>query len=152
MSFKIRDYISSDYEAVSGLWHKTGMGSPERGDDRETVERCLEKGGRLIILEDNNNKTIAGTSWLTYDGRRLYLHHFGILPEYQGQGLSKQLIEETLEYVRKTGNQVKLEVHSTNKAAIELYKKYGFKYLGDYEVYIIRNTDDINWNKILNFS
>jgi len=52
------------------------------------------------------------------------------------------LLEKTLAWVRETGYQVKLEVHASNKAAINLYKKYGFKYLGDYRIYIIR---DINY-------
>ena len=30
-----------------------------------------------------------------------------------------------------------------NKTAVELYKKLGFKYLGDYDVYIIRNVKEI---------
>lgn len=144
--YRIRDYNPDDYEQVSTLWQVTGMGSPERGDDKDTIERCIKTGGRLIILEDQENNIIAGTSWMTFDGRRLYLHHFGILPEYQGKGLSKYLLEESLEYVKETGYQVKLEVHRKNKVAIKLYKKYGFKYLGDYKVFIIRNTEDIKSN------
>ncbi|HCC70424.1 MAG TPA: hypothetical protein DEQ09_04645 [Bacteroidales bacterium] len=141
--YRIRDYEPVDYDAIMNLWQLTGMGKPERGDDKVTIDRCIQKGGRLLILEDSSNNKISGTSWLTFDGRRLYLHHFGLLPEYQGKGLSKHLLEKTLEYVKETGYQVKLEVHSTNTVAINLYKKYGFKYLGDYEVFIIRNTDDI---------
>ncbi len=141
--YRIRDYHPVDYEAVSKIWLETGMERPERGDDKNTVERCIKTGGCLLILEDEETNAIAGTSWITYDGRRLYLHHFGISPGYQGKGLSKYLLEESLQYVKKTGYQIKLEVHSSNRIAINLYQKYGFKYLGDYKVYIIRNTDDI---------
>jgi len=141
--FRIRDYLPADYEIVLELWQRTGMGSTERGDDKDSVDRCIKKGGRLIILEEKQYSRIAGTSWLTFDGRRLYLHHFGILPEYQGRGLSKYLLEETLKIVKESGHQVKLEVHSSNTIAIHLYEKYGFKYLGDYLVYIIRDIDDI---------
>lgn len=141
--YRIRDYRPGDYGKVAELWEQTGMGKPERGDDRKTVEQCLALGGVLLILEHEATATVAGTSWMTWDGRRLYLHHFGILPGYQGRGLAGCLLEKTLEYVRESGQQVKLEVHSTNKAAIKLYEKYGFKYLGDYLVYIIRNPGDI---------
>lgn len=141
--YRIRDYRPGDYGEVAKLWEQTGMGRPERGDDRNTIERCLALGGILFILEDEDTAAVVGTSWLTWDGRRLYLHHFGILPEYQGRGLAGYLLEKTLEYVRESGQQVKLEVHSTNKAAIKLYEKYAFKYLGDYLVYIIRNPGDI---------
>ncbi|MDT8400381.1 MAG: GNAT family N-acetyltransferase [Bacteroidales bacterium] len=142
--YSLRDYKNDDYEAVIKIWQETGMGRPERGDDKDAIERCLKTGGKLLILVDDNNSVIAGTSWMTYDGRRLYLHHFGLSPGYQGKGLSGYLLEESLKYVKETGCQVKLEVHSSNKVAIKLYKKYGFKYLGDYKVFIIRNTDDVN--------
>ena len=139
--FIIRDYRDEDYNEVIELWRLTDMGRPERGDDRGTIERCNDLGGRLLLLEDSLNKKIAGSSWMTFDGRRVYMHHFGILPEYQGKGLSKPLLEKSLEHVRDKGFQIKLEVHSTNIKAIELYKKYGFEYLGDYRVFIIRDID-----------
>lgn len=140
--FRIRDYKDVDYKAVTRLWEATGMGNAKRGDDKDTIERCMHTGGRLLILEEERNNKIAGSSWMTFDGRRIYLHHFGILPEYQGRGLSKYLLEESMKHIKETGHQVKLEVHSSNRVAIKLYKKYGFKYLGDYQVFIIRDTDN----------
>ena len=137
--FKVREYRQSDYHEVIQLWESTGMGDSKRGDDEKIIEKTIEIGGSLLILEDKNNGRVCGTSWMTFDGRRIHLHHFGILPEYQGMGLSKLLLAESMKYVRKKGIQVKLEVHRTNKKAINLYKSEGFQYLGDYDVYIIRN-------------
>ncbi|MDZ7739440.1 MAG: GNAT family N-acetyltransferase [Bacteroidales bacterium] len=105
--FRIRDYRDDDYEAVIRLWEATGMGNAERGDDKDTIERCMHTGGSLLILEEEKNNTVAGSSWMTFDGRRIYLHHFGILPEYQGRGLSKYLLEESIKHVKATGHQVK---------------------------------------------
>jgi ribosomal protein S18 acetylase RimI-like enzyme len=39
--------------------------------------------------------------------------------------------------------QIKLEVHEQNKIAINLYEKAGFKKLGNYKVYIIRDFDKL---------
>lgn len=139
--FRIRDYKDDDYEPVTRLWEATGMGNAERGDDKDTIERCMKKGGRLLILEEKKNNTLVGSSWMTFDGRRIYLHHFGILPEYQGRGLSGYLMEESIKHIKAEGQQVKLEVQRSNKVAINLYKKYGFNYLGDYQVFIIRDID-----------
>jgi len=55
------------------------------------------------------------------------------------RGDDEKSIEASLDLVKKRGHQVKLEVHKTNKKAINLYKKYGFKSLGDYKIYIIRD-------------
>ena len=115
------------------------MGNPERGDSKETINRTIELGGILLVMVLKSTGRICGTSWMTGDGRRIMLHHFGILPECQGHGLSKILLNESLKFVKKTGYQVKLEVHSSNLKATNLYKKFGFVHLGEYNVYIIRD-------------
>lgn len=135
----VRDYHEGDFEQVSDLWNKTGMGNPLREDDEKTILDTIRIGGKLLILEDNNTGKICGTSWMTFDGRRIHLHHFGIVPAYQGNKLAHLLLDESLKFVKHKGSQVKLEVHNTNARAINLYKKHGFEYLGDYDVYIIRD-------------
>ena len=148
MSFKIRDYKEGDFAGVSEVWNKTGMGGAQRGDNQLTIENTLKADGRLIILENSETGEIIGTSWITNDARRLYLHHFGIKPDYQGKGFSGLLLEESLKFACKLGLQIKLEVHRTNEIAINLYKKYGFSYLGDYNVFIIRDVEAlVTFNK-----
>lgn len=136
-SYIIRDFDEADYEQIVGLWAQTDLGRPERGDNLETINRTLNFGGKLLVMLIGNK--LIGTSWITSDARRLYLHHFGILPELQGKGYSKPLVEESLKFAKEKKMQIKLEVHQKNKKAINLYKKFGFDYLGDYDVYIIRN-------------
>ena len=142
-NFIIRDYVPCDYEDVIKLWLDIGLGNSQRGDNAEVIAQTLASGGRLFVLANKNNDEILGTSWLTNDKRRLYLHHFGIKKEYQGKGLSKQLMETSLKFAVDCGLQIKIEVHKENLVALNLYKKYGFKYLGDYDVYIVRNLKDI---------
>jgi ribosomal protein S18 acetylase RimI-like enzyme len=134
---QIRDYKPNDFPQIEEIWKLTGMGGAARGDNAETIEKSLPHGGRFLVLTDADQ--IIGTSWMTNDSRRIYLHHFGIHPRFQGKGLSKILLKASLEHVKQVGLQVKLEVHVENAKAISLYEKYGFKYLGDYKVYIIRN-------------
>jgi len=135
----IRDYCKGDYEKVDFLWNEINLGGKHRGDNEDTIENTIKNGGKLFILEEKETARIIGTSWLTNDKRRIYLHHFGIDPKYQGKGYSKLLLDKSLKYAQKQGLQIKLEVHKDNNIAIDLYKKYGFKYLGDYIVFIIRD-------------
>ncbi len=137
--FHIRDYSPADYEAVIALWESIGLGGRHRGDNREVINRTLQSGGTLLLMEALPGKEIIGTSWLTNDGRRSYLHHFGIAEPWQGKGLSKQLLEESMQVAGKTGYQVKLEVHRSNIKAVKLYEQAGFSCLGDYDVYIVRD-------------
>jgi ribosomal protein S18 acetylase RimI-like enzyme len=142
-AFIIRDYISTDFTQVEILWHKTGLGNKERGDDAQIIEQSLKLGGVFYVIETENTKQIIGTSWITNDGRRLYLHHFGIKPEFQKKGLSKFLLNKSLQFAKHKNMQIKLEVHEQNKIAINLYEKAGFKKLGNYKVYIIRDFDKL---------
>jgi len=141
--YAIRDYRESDYPQIEKLWQATEMDNPVRGDNRETIERTLRLGGKLLIMESVSSKQVIGTSWMTCDGRRTVLHHFGILPEYQGKGLSKILMKESFKFCKKVGLQVKLEVHTQNLHAVSLYTKFGFKHLTGYNVYIIRDISKL---------
>ena len=141
--FLIREYRDGDFDSITRFWDITGMGTPERGDNKEIIENTIKIGGALLVLEEKVTGMISGTSWMTFDGRRILLHHFGILPEFQGNGLSKILLKESLQFVKSKGFQVKLEVHSTNFKAINLYKKFGFRHLGEYNVYIIRDISNL---------
>lgn len=141
--FIIREYRKGDYDGVAYLWQTTNLGNPARGDDESIIEQSITIGGSLLVLENLSDGSICGTSWMTFDGRRIHLHHFGIRPEYQGNDLSKILLKHSLEFVKKKGCQVKLEVHRSNMIATELYKKAGFTYLGDYDIYIMRDISKI---------
>jgi len=140
----VRDYRSSDYDQIITLWEQTALGDRKRGDINDIILDTIKKGGKLLVLEKEKKSMIIGTSWMTNDGRRIHLHHFCVKNDYQGRGYAKILLDASLEFVKSTGLQVKIEVEQTNIKAISLYKNYGFKYLGDYDVYIIRNIDDIN--------
>jgi ribosomal protein S18 acetylase RimI-like enzyme len=142
-NFIIRSYSDIDYDSIIQFWDLTDMGNPQRGDDKKTIQKTIEMGGCLLVMQEKSTNHICGTSWMTTDGRRTLLHHFGILPEFQGHGLSKVLLKESLSFVKSIGNQVKLEVHSTNHKAINLYKQFGFVHLGEYNVFIIRDISKI---------
>jgi len=141
----VRDYEEKDYPRVAAIWEQTGISTPGRGDTAVVIGETLAHGGRLLVLEEKAGGVVIGTSWLTNDGRRLYLHHFAIAPELQGRGLSKPLLRASLQVARETGLQIKLEVHQDNARAVNLYRHAGFQRLGDYDVYIIRDLREIKY-------
>ncbi len=137
-SFYFRDYQAGDFSIVLNLWKEIGLGDEKRGDNETVILNTIKMGGKFILMFEFHSDKLIGTSWITNDYRRLYLHHFGIGKQFQGKGYSKPLLEESLRFAKKLGLQIKLEVHRNNEIARKLYEKYDFKYLGDYLVYIIR--------------
>jgi len=144
-NYIIRDYCNDDFSSLNELWQETGLGGSQRGDNAEIIAHSIKLGGKLILLENTETKEIFGSSWMTFDGRRIHLHHIGVKPSYQNKGFGKMLTKESLKFAKEKNYQIKLEVHQTNKKAIEIYKKLGFTFLGDYDVYIVRELDSIHF-------
>ena len=89
----------------------------------------------FAVIEEEN---VIGMARLLGDGgMAFYLKDFVILPEFQGKGIGKELLDYVQNYIRnqlKDGWQTKLELMSA-KGKEEFYKKFGFeerpsKYLG----------------------
>lgn len=135
----IREFRREDFDEMMKMWIELGLGNPERGDTLEVIQNTLSSGGKLLIME-NQDREIIGSSWMTNDRRRIYLHHFGIRKKEQGKGLSKPLLEESIRFAREQKLQIKLEVHAENVPARKLYEKYGFRDLGNYKSMIIRSS------------
>lgn len=134
----IRDYRHGDFGGLQVLWEATDMDQAERGDNGEVIEQCNAMGGKLLVMEEPVSGEIIGSSWMTWDGRRIFLHHFGILPAYQKRGFGTLLARESMKWIREKGRQVKLEVHKQNLPAKHLYEKLGFFYFEDYDIYMKR--------------
>jgi ribosomal protein S18 acetylase RimI-like enzyme len=133
----IRDYQEQDFEQLLALWKDTGIYTVERGDTREIILRCIAQGGKLLVLVDPRCGKIRGSSWMTWDGRRVFLHHFAVGPELQGRGYGRKLAEASLEFARQKGSPIKLEVHRGNTPAVKLYQSLGFEVFNDYDTYML---------------
>jgi ribosomal protein S18 acetylase RimI-like enzyme len=142
MKTLIRAYRPGDFISLQSLWEQTGMGQAERGDSEEVIQRCNALGGELLVLVNRDSDEIIGSSWMTWDGRRMFLHHFAILPAYQKKGFGTMLAKESMKRIREKGVQAKLEVHKQNRAAKRLYKKFGFRSFKDYEILMIQDTSN----------
>jgi len=136
-----RDYESADYPQLISLWEELDLSSPERGDTQDIVEQTINMGAKLLVMTDSNMMLI-GSSWMTFDGRRIFLHHFGIRKSHQGKGYGTLLAQESLKFIKEKKTQVKLEVHKDNIEAKHLYEKMGFFAFTDYDIYMIRDADN----------
>ncbi|MGM0551510.1 MAG: GNAT family N-acetyltransferase [Bacteroidota bacterium] len=145
-TYAIREFETKDYGALMYVWEETGIGSKARGDDLGIIEQTLRLGGKLWVAELPDSDKVVGTAWLTYDGRRLHLHHIGVLPEYRRRGIGSDLTKKAISYAKKQQMQIKLEVHASNKDAIAIYERLGFNRLGDYDIYIIRSFESMGGN------
>ena len=103
-------------------------------EERGWVKGIFEKMKRsqaVMLIAEHNNKVIASTSvrLLPYTQNHIASFGIAILKEYRSIGLGRYLMSEILKLTKTKLKPkiIKLGAFSTNKIAISLYKKMGFK-------------------------
>ncbi|CAN5712161.1 GNAT family N-acetyltransferase [soil metagenome] len=91
----------------------------------------MEENGHCFILAKNNRKSVGFASYeLNYkNSKTTKIHKLYVLPETQGQGVGKLLINEVTELAKQNDNDVLLLDVNRNNPAIQFYERFGFNKL-----------------------
>ena len=116
----------NDYDEISEIWHNTsGMGLSE-ADSREQIQRFLERNRGLSLVCQDDGRIVA-TVLAGHDGRRGYIYHLAVVPEYRDKGIGKALIEKCLEQLSESGvDKCHLFVYRGNRLGEEFWNKTGW--------------------------
>ena len=78
----IRRMQIGDYDEVHALWLScTGMGLNDLDDSRDGIRRFLERNPETCFVAEDEGK-IVGVILAGSDGRRGYIYHTAVLPEF----------------------------------------------------------------------
>ena len=137
----IRLMTIDDYEKVYELWKScAGMGLNNLDDSKEGIEKFLNRNPDTCFVADVEN-VIVGAILVGNDGRRGYIYHTAVNPQYRKQGIAKSLVDTAMTALQKIGiNKAALVVFDRNEIGNDFWEKMGFT---------IRD-DLIYRNKVLN--
>ena len=123
----IRLMTIDDYEKVYELWMScAGMGLNNLDDSKEGIEKFLKRNPDTCFVADVEN-VIAGVIIVGNDGRRGYIYHTAVNPQYRKQGIAKSLVETAMSALQKIGiSKVALVVFERNEIGNEFWEKMGF--------------------------
>jgi ribosomal protein S18 acetylase RimI-like enzyme len=126
LSFKIVRYRPEFQGAVVDLWQECSLTVPQNDpvvDIRKKVDYQPELF--FVALFDG---LVVGSVMAGYEGHRGWLNYLAVLPEYQGQGYGRKLVEKAIAELEKLGClKVNLEVRKSNSPVIDFYLHLGFK-------------------------
>jgi len=158
----IREAEESDAEAITSVVDSVAsekyyiVGERSRKDWDEAI-REIKKRNSLIIVAQVNQRTVGMASLVR--GKFEKNKHVGflgitILKDFRGVGIGNAMMKYIAEWTKlqEALEKISLTVFSTNKPAIELYKKFGFKIEGvSKKQYRIEETyvDDVIMAKFL---
>lgn len=128
----IREMTIEDYEAVYSLWMScVGMGLNNLDDSKEGVGRFIERNPEtsLVAIVDS---LIVGVIMVGNDGRRGYIYHTAVHPEYRKRGIAKQLVDAAMKVLSALGiHKVALVVFERNDKGNAFWESQGFTVRND---------------------
>lgn len=130
----IRAMNIADYEAVFNLWDgMEGIGL-STSDERESIATYLLRNPGLSLVAVSQGKLI-GAVLCGHDGRRGFIHHLAIHPQFRSCGTGSAMVRDCLERLRKIGIQkCHIFLITGNKSGFDFWKKQGFYPRNDLEL------------------
>lgn len=124
----IRQMTIEDYDAVYNLWINTpGMGLNSTDDSREGIAKYLKLNPTTCFVAEDEGKMV-GVIMAGHDGRRGYIYHTAVLPEYRGRHIGKNLVNCAMEALDKEGiNKVALVAFERNEVGNRFWSNLGFE-------------------------
>jgi ribosomal protein S18 acetylase RimI-like enzyme len=122
-----------DYQQVHAIWTSCpGMGLNDVDDGLDGFARFLKRNPTTCFIavsngESENPRHAVGVILAGNDGRRGYIYHTAVLPEYRHRGIAGKLVEAvcsamTLLRIAK----VALVVFASNDAGNTFWERQGF--------------------------
>lgn len=94
----------------------------------EEAKACIDNAYMVLCVRDDDKA--IGVARLLWDGGYIaFLSDVIVIPEYQGQGIGRKLVEACLQKLKndlKPGYKVKITLNSA-KGKEPFYEKFGFK-------------------------
>lgn len=123
----IREFRISDYEKLITLWDVSCLPyKPQGRDSRANIQWQIEQPNTMYLIADFNG-TMVGAVFGTNDGRKGWINRLAVHPEYQRQGVARQLVEAVERRLSSIGiDIVACLVEDWNHDSIQVFEKLGY--------------------------
>lgn len=130
-NIQIKQIKHSDFMGVLSLWKKAGLGLDDEKIELLTMQMVVKINPTscLVLIKD---KIIIGAALGTFNGKRGWIYHLAIHPDYQQAGFGALLLKRIEQELKKKGaHRVHLGVEYTNLKVLPFYEKSGYSVVND---------------------
>jgi len=104
----------------------------EQRTDEESLLQTVQKPGSVFLKYTDEQQQIIGCLNLQRHGEKLYLGMFSVLPQLQGGGIGKQLLQAAEEYAKHLHcSAIYMSVISVRTELINWYQRHGYEDTGE---------------------
>jgi len=119
------------YDRVIDLWNKCDGIGLSSADSREGLQKYLERNpGMSLVARDLDN--VVGSILCGHDGRRGYIHHLAVSPDYRRQGIGHKLVGKSIAVLKEWGIQKShIFIFNDNQDGIAFWERIGWTFRKD---------------------
>lgn len=123
----LRLLTPADFDALYALWLSCpGMGLNDRDDSPEGIAAYLRRNPSTSFGAEEDGR-LVGCILAGHDGRRGYIHHTAVHPDFRKRGIGSALVSAALDALKKEGiSKVALLVFRRNERGNAFWEKQGF--------------------------
>ncbi len=123
---KIRKMTIKDYSSVYDLWMScAGMGLNNLDDSEEGISKFLLRNPDTCYVAETDK--IIGVIMAGNDGRRGYIYHTAVHPDFRHRGIAAMLVHKATQALAELGiKKVALVVFDRNENGNLFWEKQGF--------------------------
>ena len=135
----IRPMKIEDYDEIFAMWQITTKRALSKADERSQIERYLirNEGMSQVAVVDGK---IVGTVLAGHDGRRGFIHHMAVLPEYRRRHIGHKLAQKAIECIAADGiDNTHIFCYQNNETGQNFWKDFGFEKRDDVFVFSYNN-------------
>ena len=141
---KIRELTIDDYDFIVDLFRQTPGVTFREADSREATQRYLKRNPGLSFVAVGDNE-IIGCVMCGYDGRRGYLQHLVVKPEFRRRGIGEKLFRRCIDALKEIGiYKTHIFVLKNNDSAHEFWVKRGWQIRDDITMYSYNTSSNKN--------
>jgi ribosomal protein S18 acetylase RimI-like enzyme len=102
-----------------------------------------------IVIDSRQSSRYAGLAWGDTQGKAACIHRLAVLPEYQGRGLGRLMLQFAESLAREQGkSSIRLDVFTGNAGAVSMYGKAGYRQVGQIQ-FPFRKVPYMGYEKLL---
>lgn len=132
---EIRSMTIEDYGEIYSMWQITSKRALSGADSKKNIELYLNRNKGMSLVAVENGK-IIGTVLAGHDGRRGFIHHMAVLPEYRRKHIGNALATEAIKRLRGDGiDKTHIFCYQDNLTGQNFWTSLGFKKRGDLFVF-----------------
>ena len=127
----VSEFTIEAYEDVFRLWEACDGIGLSNADSESGIRMYLERNPGLSLVARDGRKAV-GTILCGHDGRRGYIHHLAVLPNYRRQGIGRKLVDKALCNLHALSIQkCHLFIFHDNTGGIKFWESIGWTFRQD---------------------